>query len=178
MNQSRNIYPETNMTAPTTTQPVELDLDDMIDHPDKYGFDWGFGPVAKKDPTDRKTKFTVCERAPYIVHKDVALMMQYFGPTYFLDMANGTSGKVRDQDAVRDPCARDLKLRTNIRQLQRMVLVRALDQRAPRGSHMIVVEKTVEVPVFYGIGLDGKPKVFQSQADVLASIIDFQQQNQ
>jgi hypothetical protein len=146
-------------------------LEDMIDNPTKYGFEWGFEKVSKQADKSANSKIVVCDKAPVIVHKDVALMTEHFGAGYFLASANGTSARVRDQRVVRDACADDLQIRTKTRELQRLVLLAALGQKS---SRVTVVEKIVEKQVFTAI--DGT--TWPTQGEAMAHSIDVMQAQQ
>ena len=112
------------MTAPETTTAVDV-IEDMIDNPARYGFEWGWGHLQSKG-----VQVTRGRGAPYIKHIDAALISKTFGLSYLLDVANGQSARVRDQ-TIRDELKDDQKLRGNERAMQRWILQKALG-RMPR----------------------------------------------
>ena len=152
----------------------QVDLDDMIDHPELYGFLWTFGVLHK---TEDKRKYVVCERAPYIEHMDDDVMRRHFGQNYFLAMANGTSGRVRDQEVVRSACEDDIRIRSDVRALQALVLRRALGTRASRRPTTIVVETVKVVEKFYDINGVAHSTLIEAQAASKAAIVDMQLNN-
>jgi hypothetical protein len=127
----------------------------MIDNPEAYGFTWGHGPLEKNETIVHKA-------APYIIHGSVELMSEHFGPTYFLDMANGTSGRVRDQ-ALRNELWGNLPLRSNEREMKRWVIERALKVAGRKRGTRTVFR-----------GMDGKdyPSTVEMNAANLAHLID------
>lgn len=142
------------------------DIENMIDSPELYGFMWGFGLVSAKIGG---IKVVVCENAPHMEHVNMDLCTDTFGPRYFLDQADGTSARVRDQEVTRSACKDDLAMRKNTRELQRLVLERALNITRKRvRTVQTVVEKTVEVRIF--VASDGTE--FTSKADLMAHEVD------
>jgi hypothetical protein len=120
-----------------------IDIEDMIDHPEKYGFSWVFGSVSKGGQGDKGT--VVCAKAPFMKHENVDLIHKTFGPRYFLDSADTTSPRVRDQRVVRDACADDYTIRKDTRELQRMVIRGAFGQKGGRKVVERIVEKRIYI---------------------------------
>jgi len=62
-------------------------------NPEAYGFSWNTETLHKAGST--------LPNCPTMEHKDEAKLRSTFGETYFIEMANGTSGRVRDQEVAR-----------------------------------------------------------------------------
>lgn len=109
---------------------MEHDVKDIVAHPEKYGFKWGMGPVQKPQGT------VLANDAPHVVHDDVALMTEHFGPSYFLDIANGgQSGKVRDQAITREALYADRKVSRD--DLKTMIVQRMLGMAKARNVRTV-----------------------------------------
>lgn len=143
-------------------------IEDMIDNPQDYGFDWEY-QTLHKNAGAANSKIVVCEKAPVIAHLNVGLMTEHFGEGYFLASANGTSARVRDQRVVRDACEDNREIRKDVRALQRLVLMAALQVRS---SRVTVVEKIVEKFT----AIDGT--TWPTQAEAMAHSIDVMQAKQ
>ena len=142
-------------------------IPDMIANPQDYGFAWEYGPLNKGG-------MELTDAAPYMVHQNLTRMREVFGDDYFLNMANGTSGKVRDQllrndiFANRDILVDDVAMKT-------IILQRAFGAKKPRASRVTVVEveKLVEVEVRIYMADDGQE--FTDKAEFMAHQIDLRQ---
>lgn len=115
-------------------KPQSETMLDMVKNPTEYGFEWGAGALNKKG-----MQVTNEQGAPYIIHKDVQLMTRHFGPDYFLVMADGTSGRVRDQ-GIREAIYADKSLASDMSRMKLWILERAFGQR-PAGSRTVVTRK-------------------------------------
>lgn len=100
-----------------------------------HGFSIGYGPLHKKGMELTKT-------APYIVHEDVAKMTETFGANYFLDCANGQSGRVRDQ-TLREDIWDDKSLASRPEEMVCILIARALGTKRTR--KVTVIEKRIYV---------------------------------
>ena len=110
----------------------ESTIDSMIDNPQAYGFSWGYGHLKRGGMV-----ITQGAGAPYMVHEDVAKVSEAFGDDYFLEMANGTSGKVRDQGVIRNGIWANKALAGNMRKMKQMVLQGALNVRRSRTAPVV-----------------------------------------
>lgn len=115
----------------------ELNIDAAIEDPTPFGFSWGSAPVAKGSG-DKAV--IVNPNAPHIVHENIDLMCKYFGPAYFLNSANGTSARVRDQRVTRDAA---LKGDKDVKSLKRKVLQAALGQRVRNVATVVTVTERI-----------------------------------
>lgn len=115
----------------------EMNIDAAIDNPAPYGFAWGTAPVAKGSG-DKAV--IVNANAPHIVHENIDLMIKYFGPGYFLNSANGTSARVRDQRVTRDASTKGDK---DLKSLKRKVLQAALGQRVRNAAQVVTVTERI-----------------------------------
>lgn len=138
---------------------TELNVQDMIENPATYGFEWGFGPLHKKG-------MQVCALAPHIVHKDVDLLRATFGDSYFFDSMNSQSARVRDQ-TLRDAIWDEKSLASKPTEMKRWVLDKALGRHS-RTRRQTIVE--VQVQVF--IANDGQE--FSDKAECMAHNVDLQ----
>lgn len=144
------------------TMSTTYDITDMIAHPEKYGFSWGYGSLNKAGMELTKT-------APYMVHENLERLREVFGDEYFLAIANGTSGRVRDQ-LLRNDIYENRDLLKQPEELKRIVLERAFG-RKPRSARVTVVEKLVEVRTY--VADDGTE--FTDKGECLAHNIDLKQ---
>lgn len=136
-------------------------ISSMIANPSAYGFEWGYGALHHKE-------MKIADRAPHIVHMDLALMREHFGDQYFLDCANTRSGRVRDQ-LLRNDIFDDRPLAKDDLRMKTIVLQRALG-RVSRKSRVTVVEKIVEKTVY--AANDGT--TFPTLAEALAHNVDLE----
>ncbi len=138
-------------------KPTTERMADMIKNPSEYGFDWGAGTLHKKG-----MQVTNEQGAPYIVHKDVQLMTRHFGADYFLVMADGTSGRVRDQ-GIREAIYADKSLASDMPRMKMWILERAFGQR-PAASRTVIKTK-----VYACVECDEE---FTNKDDLIAHSVD------
>jgi len=151
------------MEQNTAVAKPALDVEDMIDSPEKYGFKWAFGHLHRKG-----MQITTGSGAPCIEHVDLARMREVFGDEYFLESANGTSARVRDQ-TIRDAIWDDRSLGGRDKDMKRWILTKALGQ-AVRTRRTTVVERIVEKRIY--LASDGTE--FETPQDCLAHNVDLQ----
>lgn len=108
---------------------------EIVLQPSAHGFSFGSGPLHKKG-------MEIAKAAPFIVHEDVALMSSTFGPQYFLDCANGQSGRVRDQ-TLREDIWDDKSLASRPEEMACIIVSRALGSKRTR--KVTVIEKRIYV---------------------------------
>lgn len=128
----------------------------IVAHPEEYGFAWGTTPIR----TDGGRK-VLSNDAPCVIHKDVARMSEVFGETYFSDMANGTSGRVRDQRIDRNML--QANARTPHEDMQIAIVESMLNIRTRRGG-TVTVFRSMD-------GVDHKTEVEMKQANI-AFLVD------
>jgi len=109
----------------------------IVLNPSEHGFSFGTGSLHKKG-------MELTKNAPHIVHEDVAKMSETFGPEYFLDCANGQSGRVRDQ-TLREDIWDDKTLASRPEEMACIIVQRALG--AKRARKVTVIEKRIYVAV-------------------------------
>ena len=140
------------------------DITDMVANPEAYGFSWSYGPLAKAGMELTKV-------APYMVHTDLNCIREVFGDQYILNMANGTSGKVRDQ-LLRNDIWEDRSLVNRPDEMKQIVISRALGRTRGRSARVTVVEVIKEkiVEVRSWVADDGTE--FTDKAECMAYNID------
>ena len=136
------------------------DITDMVANPEKYGFSWDSGPL-------NKAGMELTKAAPFMVHQDLNRIREVFGDEYILNMANGTSGKVRDQ-LLRNDIWEDRSLVNRPEEMKEIVIGRALGRTRGRATRVTVVEKIVEVRSW--VADDGTE--FTDKAECMAYNID------
>lgn len=109
----------------------------IVLNPSEHGFSFGTGALHKKG-------MEIAKAAPYIVHEDVAKMSETFGQEYFLECANGQSGRVRDQ-TLREDIWDDKSLSSRPEEMACIIVSRALGSK--RARKVTVIEKRIYVAV-------------------------------
>src|ERR1043166_578379 len=142
---------------------VSTDLDAMIEdaivNPAKYGFEWRYGSLNRKDGN---SKIQITDRAPYAFVTDLGLHRQFMGDGRITSAINETSFKVQDQE-LRAVLLDDLKLRHDDTGMKRWVL----NNRFGRASR----SKVVVIQEIY-VANDGQQ--FPTAAEALAHNVDLQ----
>lgn len=136
---------------------------EILANPSAHGFEWAYGPVAKNG-------MELMANAPYMKHENVEKLTATFGDRYLLDIANGTSGKVRDQGVVRNMVWDDRKLASQMDVLKEAIVKAALGQRTRR-TNVVIVKEVVRERVY--VADDGTE--FTDKGEFLAHQIDLKQ---
>lgn len=136
---------------------------EILANPEAHGFSWAYGPISKGG-------MELMHDAPWMKHEDVQKMTATFGDRYFLDIANGTSGKVRDQGVVRNMVWDDRKLASQRDVLKEAIVKAALGQKTRR-TNVVIVKEVVRERVY--VADDGTE--FTDRADYMAHQIDLKQ---
>lgn len=154
----RNTFME--KTMPETN--ANISIDDVIDHPDRYGFVWLENQKVEKDGM-------VLTPVPLVKHNDLAKLTATFGDGLVLAAMDGTSRHVTNQRIVRD--AKWANRSIDQRSLKRLIVENMLGQKAARKVRVVeVIKKTFA-------GMDGQEydTFEQMQAANLAWFVDQQQ---
>lgn len=119
---------------------VQVDLNDIIDHPEKYGFKWGYGSLKKKGHGEVSNGPT----APYrVVTPDLYdRYTEVFGKPRVVQWLNG-GAKVADQK-LREDLVSNLALRKDDRTMKAIVLRKAFGLAPKATQTTVYVEKLVE----------------------------------
>lgn len=129
-------------------------------NPAEHGFSFGTGPLHKKG-------MELTKNAPFIVHEDVNKMSETFGPEYFLDCANGQSGRVRDQ-TLREDIYDEKALSSRPEEMACIIVQRALGAKRARKVTVITKESFVTY-------IDGQRYEFETEAELQAAVQEAQQ---
>lgn len=109
-------------------------ISDIVDHPEKYGFTWEYEHLMKNG-----SRVTMGRGAPRKLHVDRALCEATFGERFFLDSANGTSARVKDQ-TIRDELSENIPMRSDERAMCEWIIRNAMGTKARKSSVTVVVE--------------------------------------
>jgi len=133
---------------------------DIVQNPADHGFSWGEGSLHKKGMELTKV-------APFIVHEDVTKMQATFGETYFLELANGQSGRVRDQ-SIREDIWEDKSLASRPEEMRCIIVSKALGTKRSRKVTVITKQSFVTF-------IDGQRYEFDTEAELQAAVTEAQQ---
>lgn len=97
---------------------------EIVANPEAHGFTWGNGEVHRGTGPNA---VLLRKNAPHIVHVNIDLVRETFGDDYFLNSANGTSARVRDQRVTRTALNADATVSND--DLKEKVIAAALGQR-------------------------------------------------
>jgi len=107
-------------------------VDDIIAHPEKYGFVWLENQKVEKDGM-------VLQPVPLVKHNDLDLLRKTFGDGLVLQAMDGTSRHVTNQRIVRDAKWAERSIKVDA--LKRLIVENMLGQKAARKRVVVTVEK-------------------------------------
>lgn len=113
-----------------------VELSDIVDNPEKYGFTWEYEHLMKNG-----SRVTMGRGAPRKLHVDRAKCEATFGERFFIDQSNGTSARVKDQ-TIRDELSENIPMRSNERAMCEWIVKNALGAKT-RKPNVTIVERTV-----------------------------------
>lgn len=114
---------------------TQIDFADVAKNPEKYGFKWELRPLEKND-------VQVCPQAPLPKQTgNLDLFIATFGTDRVQTWLFSTSLTVTVQRVLRDACATDLRLRTDLDALKLMAVKTMFGQKADRVTVVTVTVK-------------------------------------
>lgn len=142
-----------------------VSLDDMIDNPEKYGFQWGIGAVEKPAGT-------VVGMAPFRVNTPELLdrYIEVFGAQRVVAWLKG-GAKVADQK-IREKLATNINLRNNLREMKAIVIRSAFGIVTQAAQTTVYVEKRVTVYVSEDNNFESEDKAQVAEYNRLARAAD------
>ena len=138
-----------------------VDVATIIAKPEDFGFAWEWEHLHHNG-----NRVTMGRGAPRKLHLDIAKCMSTFGDNFFLDSANGTSARVKDQ-TIRSELADNIPLRTDERAMCEWIVRNALGAKS-RKSNVTIIEHTKYV----GLDRVSYDTVIECQAANLAYLVD------
>lgn len=135
--------------------PTQNEILAIVENPEAHGFRWNSETLHKAG--------IPLHDCPTMEHVDSDKLLATFGPRYFLDMANGTSGRVRDQEVARSMIYE--KRNVDRKDVKVAVIERAFGIKARRTA-TVVVEKKIY------LAIDGSEHA--TAQDALARNVDLQ----
>lgn len=125
----------------TATQDM---LEDIVAHPEKYGFEWRYIWTPAKGTGKDKVlmRGEVPAPLPFVVNAE--LFAKSFGGQILIDAFNGTSGRVEAQDVVRSEIEKNRKITDSdlMRAIVRSVLFAIRRAGGGGGNRTVYVDPT------------------------------------